>query len=79
MVQYLYIELKTIFGWNFNRITEKPYVEILTDNGAFITKNVGIGISDGINVEISKGLELSDQIKVWNKASEENNDDENDK
>jgi HlyD family secretion protein len=63
----------------FNRITEKPYVEILTDNGAFITKNVEIGISDGINVEISKGLELSDQIKVWNKASEENNDDENDK
>ena len=39
-------------------------------------KNVEIGISDGINVEITEGLELSDKIKVWNKASEENNEEE---
>ena len=63
----------------FNRITEKPFVEILNDNGDFVIKNVEIGISDGINVEITEGLELSDKIKVWNKASEENNEDkEND-
>ncbi len=60
----------------FNRITEKPFVEILNDNGDFVIKNVEIGISDGINVEITEGLELSDKIKVWNKASEENNEDE---
>ena len=60
----------------FNRITEKPFVEILNANGDFVIKNVEIGISDGINVEITEGLELSDKIKVWNKASEENNEDE---
>ena len=60
----------------FNRITEKPFVEILNDNGNFVIKNVEIGISDGINVEITEGLELSDKIKIWNKASEENNEDE---
>ena len=60
----------------FNRITEKPFVEILNDNDDFVIKNVEIGISDGINVEITEGLELSDKIKIWNKASEENNEDE---
>jgi len=60
----------------FNRITEKPFVEILNDNGTFRKKNVEIGISDGINVEIIDGIDEADQIKVWNKASEENNEDE---
>jgi len=60
----------------FNRITEKPYVELLKENGRFQTKNVEIGISDGINVEIIDGIEEGDKIKVWNKASEENNEDE---
>ena len=60
----------------FNRITEKPFVEILKDNGEFKIKNVEIGISDGINVEIIEGVALSDKIKVWNKASEENNEGE---
>jgi HlyD family secretion protein len=60
----------------FNRITEKPFVEILNDNGDFVIKYVEIGISDGINVEITEGLKLSDKIKIWNKASEENNEDE---
>ena len=65
----------------FNRITEKPFVEILNDNGYFRTKNVEIGISDGINIEIIEGVKLTDQIKVWNKAledsDEEDQDDEN--
>ena len=60
----------------FNRITEKPYVEILKADGGFVIKNVEIGISDGINVEIIEGVILSDEIKVWNKAFEENNDEE---
>lgn len=65
----------------FNRITDKPFVEILNDNGDFRTKNVEIGISDGINIEIIEGVKLTDQIKVWNKAledsDEEDQDDEN--
>lgn len=62
----------------FNRITENPFVEILNEDGSFKTKNVEIGISDGINVEIIEGVEETDKIKVWNKASEENNEDEED-
>ena len=62
----------------FNRITEKPFVELLKENGRFQTKNVEIGISDGINVEIIDGIKEGDKIKVWNKASEENNEDEED-
>jgi HlyD family secretion protein len=60
----------------FNRITEKPYVEILKADGDFAIKNVEIGISDGVNVEITEGVLLSDEIKVWNKAIDENNEDE---
>ena len=62
----------------FNRITEKPFVELLQENGSFTKKNITIGLSDGINVEIIDGVEEDDKIKVWNKASEENNDDEDD-
>jgi len=62
----------------FNRITEKPFVELLKENGRFQTKNVEIGISDGINVEIIEGINEGDEVKIWNKASEENNEDEED-
>lgn len=62
----------------FNRITEKPFVEILNDNGDFRTKNVEIGISDGINIEIIEGVKLTDQIKVWNKALEDSDEEDQD-
>ncbi len=62
----------------FNRITEKPFVEIQNENGNFSKKNIEIGLSDGINVEILDGIEEGDKIKVWNKALEENNDDDDD-
>lgn len=60
----------------FNRITEKPFVELLKQDGRFQVKNVEIGISDGINIEIMEGVNEDDKIKVWNKALEENNDEE---
>ncbi len=59
----------------FNRLTEQPFVEIQNDKGEFEKKDVELGISDGINVEILEGVAEGDKIKVWNKASEENNDD----
>jgi HlyD family secretion protein len=62
----------------FNRITEKPFVELQNENGNFTKKNIEIGLSDGINVEILEGIEEGDKIKVWNKASEENNEDQED-
>lgn len=60
----------------FNRITEKPFVEIETGDGKYKKKNVELGLSDGINVEITEGVKEGDKIKVWNKASKEDNDDE---
>ena len=58
----------------FNRITDKPFVEILNDNGSFVTKEVEVGISDGINVEILKGVKEGDKIKVWNSIEVEDED-----
>ena len=50
----------------FNRITDKPFVEIQQEDGSYKSKNVEIGISDGINVEILEGVTENDKIKVWN-------------
>lgn len=55
----------------FNRVTEQPFVEIQKEGGRFVKKNVKLGISDGINVEILDGLEEGDKIKVWNKVTKE--------
>ncbi len=61
----------------FNRITEKPYIEIQKEEGKFEKKNVVLGLSDGINVEIlEEGVKEGDKIKVWNKASKDNNDED---
>lgn len=60
----------------FNRITEKPYVEILKEDGTYEEKYVELGISDGINIEIKEGVSEGDKIKVWNKASKDNEDED---
>ena len=52
----------------FDKITNDTYVEIKNDKGKFERKYVDLGISDGINVEVLKGLSMEDQIKVWNKT-----------
>ena len=64
----------------FDKKTEKPYVEIKTGEDEFEKKDIEIGISDGINVEILSGITNDDEIKIWNKLSkkdeeEEENDD----
>lgn len=64
----------------YNRITDKPFVEIQKKDGKFKKKDVETGISDGINIEIVDGIKEGDKIKVWNKVSEdedkENEEDE---
>jgi HlyD family secretion protein len=56
----------------FDRITEKPYVEIQQTDNSFKKQDVKLGLSDGINVEIVDGIEQGEKIKVWNKVSKEN-------
>ncbi|WP_242156897.1 efflux RND transporter periplasmic adaptor subunit [Aestuariivivens sediminis] len=60
----------------FNRFTDAPFVEILDENGKFKKKEVRLGTSDGIIVEIVDGVEEGDKIKVWNKASKEDEEEE---
>jgi HlyD family secretion protein len=52
----------------FDRETEKPYVEVSVGEQKFERRDVEIGISDGVNVEILSGLTKEDLIKVWNKT-----------
>ena len=60
----------------FNRITEKPFVEILKEDGKFKKVDVVLGLSDGINVEILDGVEKEDKIKIWNEAKEDEDEEE---
>lgn len=46
--------------------TKKPYVEIETGDQQFERKDVELGISDGIFVEVKSGINKDDKIKVWN-------------
>ena len=52
-------------------LVDKPFVEILNENGSFVTKEVEVGISDEMNVEILKGVKEGDKIKVWNSIEED--------
>ena len=67
----------------FDRETEKPYVQVLIGEQEFERRDIEIGISDGVNVEVVSGITMEDKIKVWNKTepikkgdeeSEEDND-----
>lgn len=52
----------------FDKKTEEPYVEIKTGDQEFERKDLELGISDGINVEIVSGITEEDEIKIWNKT-----------
>lgn len=60
----------------FNRITDEPFVEIQTGENKYKKKNVKLGISDGVIVEVLDGVEEGDKIKVWNKATKEDEENE---
>ena len=52
----------------FDKKTDKPYVEISVGDQEFERKDIKIGISDGVNVEIVSGITEEDQVKHWNKT-----------
>lgn len=55
----------------YDKESKKPYVEVLTNEaeGKFEKKDVKLGVSDGINVEVTSGINKEDKIKVWNKEN----------
>ncbi|MFT4781016.1 MAG: HlyD family secretion protein [Psychroserpens sp.] len=50
----------------YDRETKKPFVEIEIGDQEYERKDVELGISDGIFVEIKNGITKDDKIKVWN-------------
>lgn len=52
----------------FDKETDKPYVELSVGDQQWERKDIEIGISDGVNVEIVSGLTESDNVKIWNKT-----------
>ncbi len=52
----------------FDKETDEPFVEVSVGDQKFERKDVEIGISDGVNVEIISGITEEDEVKVWNKT-----------
>ena len=54
----------------FDDETKKPF-EVETADQQFERKDVELGVSDGIFVEVKSGLEANDKVKVWNALAKE--------
>ena len=48
---------------------EGPYVEVETGEQQFERRDVEIGLSDGINIEVLSGLSAEDRVKDPNSAA----------
>ena len=55
----------------FDEETKKPYVEIMVADQEFERRDLELGVSDGIYVEVKSGLGEGDAIKVWNALAPE--------
>ncbi len=58
----------------FDKDTEQPYVEVEVAENKFERKDLELGVSDGIDVEVVSGLEEGAKIKVWNKLEKKSDD-----
>jgi len=52
----------------FDDKTKKSFVEVETTPQKFERRDVVLGVSDGIDVEVKSGIKASDKIKVWNQG-----------
>lgn len=50
----------------FDPKTKQPFVEVATGEQQFVRKNLELGVSDGIYVEVKDGIEKDEKIKIWN-------------
>jgi HlyD family secretion protein len=48
--------------------TKKPFVEVEIGDQKFERRDLELGISDGIFVEVKSGISKDDKIKVWNQV-----------
>jgi HlyD family secretion protein len=54
----------------FDTETKKPFVQVKTGEKEFERREITLGISDGLNVEVKEGLTEEDEVKVWNKIKD---------
>lgn len=52
----------------FDPKTQQPFLEIQTGEQKFERRDVELGVSDGINVQVLNGLNQNDKIKIWNQV-----------
>ena len=52
----------------YDEKTKEPFVEVVVGDQEFKRKEVELGISDGIFVEVKNGITKDDKIKVWNQV-----------
>lgn len=50
----------------YDKKTKKPFVEVAIGEEQFERKDIELGLSDGIKVEIKNGISIEDNIKEWN-------------
>jgi HlyD family secretion protein len=55
----------------FDAETKKPFVEVRVADQQFERRDLELGVSDGIYVEVKSGLQETDAIKVWNALAPE--------
>lgn len=48
-----------------------PFVEVKQKDGKFVKRNIKLGASDGINVQILSGLTKDSEVKVWNPSDKD--------
>ena len=60
----------------FDEETDKPYVEVEVAENKFEKKELELGVSDGIDVEILSGIDEESKIKVWNKLEKKSDEDD---
>ena len=52
----------------YDEKTKKSFVEVMVGEQKFERRDVELGLSDGIYVEIKSGIKKEDKIKVWNQV-----------
>ena len=55
----------------FDDDTKKPFVEVETSEQKFERRDVELGVSDGIYVEVKSGINAGEKVKIWNAIEEE--------
>jgi len=48
--------------------SQQPFVEVVTGPQQFKRQEIELGVSDGIYVQVLKGLESGDKVKIWNQV-----------